>query len=372
MPASLSLEYTQRALADSLARRIFCGVWPAGGRLPTVRELMVEFGVASMTVRRGLGRLKAAGLIEATVGRGTFVADPIPNADRAALLVPDPAGKSVATSLFYEALQRAARQLPGWQVEPWRWDWGGQLTGAGGDLWEQVLAYRYGGLVYANNPYQLAGTPLLGSTLVPRVAVMSDVNPRYPDCAAVYPDRPSFFRRALRRLAEVGCRRPGLITHSEYDVGVVEHLLAEMNGAFEHEPWWFQSVPWSARQMAANAALALLNPHQARRPDALIVIDDHLVNAVEAGIREAGLEVPGQLRLVVWCNFPAKVGNLPHVDYLGFDAREVLAACRQQLRRRQSNREPTELTLIPARFEEELSPACNPSPPSTTVAPVAG
>ena len=43
-----------------------------GDRLPTVRELMRRFGVSQMVVQRAVEALKARGLIDAQVGRGTF------------------------------------------------------------------------------------------------------------------------------------------------------------------------------------------------------------------------------------------------------------------------------------------------------------
>ncbi len=44
----------------------------AGDRVPTVRELMSRFSVSQAVVQIALGRLKATGLIDSHVGRGTF------------------------------------------------------------------------------------------------------------------------------------------------------------------------------------------------------------------------------------------------------------------------------------------------------------
>ncbi len=53
------------------------GAFPAGSRLPTERELAVQFSAARNTVRRTMGRLAEEGLIVRHVGRGTFVADDV-------------------------------------------------------------------------------------------------------------------------------------------------------------------------------------------------------------------------------------------------------------------------------------------------------
>jgi DNA-binding transcriptional regulator YhcF (GntR family) len=53
---------------------IACGEYRPGDRLPSVRELAAEAGVAPMTVSQVYRGLRAAGLIEARAGSGTFVA----------------------------------------------------------------------------------------------------------------------------------------------------------------------------------------------------------------------------------------------------------------------------------------------------------
>lgn len=47
-----------------------------GDRLPTIRALMGRFGASQMVVQRALQTLKANGLIDSQVGRGTFFLDP--------------------------------------------------------------------------------------------------------------------------------------------------------------------------------------------------------------------------------------------------------------------------------------------------------
>lgn len=49
---------------------------PDGGRLPTVRQLMKQFGVGQAIIQRALDELTRDGLIRAEVGRGTFAIKP--------------------------------------------------------------------------------------------------------------------------------------------------------------------------------------------------------------------------------------------------------------------------------------------------------
>lgn len=48
-----------------------------GAAVPSERELVMQFGVARMTVRQAVDALVAEGLLERSPGRGTFVAEPV-------------------------------------------------------------------------------------------------------------------------------------------------------------------------------------------------------------------------------------------------------------------------------------------------------
>jgi GntR family transcriptional regulator len=62
-----------RQLADLLRQRIARGTWPSGHRLPSLEELVGEFGVARGTVRQCIDVLAREGLVSPQQGRGTFV-----------------------------------------------------------------------------------------------------------------------------------------------------------------------------------------------------------------------------------------------------------------------------------------------------------
>jgi DNA-binding transcriptional MocR family regulator len=65
-----------RAIADAIAADIASGRLAPGQPLPTQRELADRLGINFTTVTRAYTEARRRGLITATVGRGTFVADP--------------------------------------------------------------------------------------------------------------------------------------------------------------------------------------------------------------------------------------------------------------------------------------------------------
>ena len=60
-------------LADAIEHAIRAGRLKTGERLPTHRDLSRRIGIAVSTVTRAYAEAAARGLIESTVGRGTFV-----------------------------------------------------------------------------------------------------------------------------------------------------------------------------------------------------------------------------------------------------------------------------------------------------------
>lgn len=66
LPLSLKVKYTLRARMEK-------GEWPVGTQLPTLPQLVDQYGVSRATIRTALDELEREGLIERTRGRGTFV-----------------------------------------------------------------------------------------------------------------------------------------------------------------------------------------------------------------------------------------------------------------------------------------------------------
>ncbi|MFH5822415.1 GntR family transcriptional regulator [Georgenia sp. AZ-5] len=63
-----------RRIRETLRAQLEAGEWQPGQRIPTERELMERFGVASMTVRHAVDGLVRQGLLVRRRGSGTFVA----------------------------------------------------------------------------------------------------------------------------------------------------------------------------------------------------------------------------------------------------------------------------------------------------------
>jgi DNA-binding transcriptional regulator YhcF (GntR family) len=97
-----SAEPLSDQLSAALARRIHRGSLAPGARLPTVRALAEELGLAPNTVAKAYRTLERERLIETRGRRGTFVADRLPTR------VPDREPRLAEAA---DALVRRGRQL---------------------------------------------------------------------------------------------------------------------------------------------------------------------------------------------------------------------------------------------------------------------
>jgi len=64
----------ETVIADVRAR-IRSGAYPPGLKLPSGREMCVQYGVSQMTIRTAVERLRAQGWVVSTPGSGVYVAD---------------------------------------------------------------------------------------------------------------------------------------------------------------------------------------------------------------------------------------------------------------------------------------------------------
>jgi len=67
-----------KQLAAILRRRIRAGTYEPGRMIPSEKQCEQEFGTARGTCRKAVAQLRDEGLIVTVAGRGSYVADPLP------------------------------------------------------------------------------------------------------------------------------------------------------------------------------------------------------------------------------------------------------------------------------------------------------
>lgn len=134
-----------RALHQAIEEAIGAGTLQPGDRLPTHRMLAEALGVDLTTVTRGYAEAQRHGLVEATVGRGTFVRADAPmqrGGKRTALvdmtmnLPPLPADPTLR-NLVQDGITRLFRQQDTASLLSYRWGAGSAEERAAGAAWLQ-------------------------------------------------------------------------------------------------------------------------------------------------------------------------------------------------------------------------------------------
>jgi DNA-binding LacI/PurR family transcriptional regulator len=360
---------SQETIVDAIRSEIIDGKLVPGARLPTYDDLQQRFGTTRTTVHRACRRLISLGYIQSTAKVGTYVSSTPPHLYRYAIAFPSrPDGVQYWTS-YWTILRAAAKAVadasPPTQILPFY-----EITGHADvedyqRLMADVRSQRLAGIILLSGPHLILNTPLLQSCPVPRVYIGGDVW-RW-GIPSVSPDGNSFVGRALAHAAEHSRRRPMLIGLD----GSVQSVWETWSKAcrshrIQAARWQIQYLPRSPWDAAAHLTQVLMQLPAQRRPDALVVADDHLVEGVTAGLLLSKLRASQLPTVIAHANFPNPPRALLPVTYLGYDSRQLIRACVDVLDAQRRGEAPPRTTLVPAVFASELAAAAMEHPEFVT------
>jgi 2-aminoadipate transaminase len=279
-----SREPLYRQLAASLQQRIRSGALPPRTRLPTVRQLAQQLGVTRLTVHSAYAELQSGGWLEATVGRGTFVAERIeqllapPEADLGREVTPGGMMADILRMTQLPGLTALARADPAAELFPLRnWQRANELALAGGGPALMNYTNPQGDLALRSTLAEVAHER--GITAGPdELLVVNGVTNGMslavallaPPGSTVLVEQPTYLGM-LNVLAAHGVRAVGVPTDDE---GMVVEALAELlrveRPAFIYTIPTFQNPTGGCLSPARRAALLEL----AAANDLTIVEDD--------------------------------------------------------------------------------------------------
>ena len=204
-----------------------------------------------------------------------------------------------------------------------------------------MAEHRLAGLFFATKPHYLAGSPVLERPGIPRVAVMDSAD--IPGVKALSP-APGWTERAIELVQQHARRRVAALGQPSQEPLVARALAA---AGLEAPSYWFQCVDLRARNGARNAVHLLMSGRGRARPDALLIMDDNLVEPAMAGLVAAGVRVPEDIIVVTHCNFPYPVPCGVPVMRLGYDVAALVAAGLDNLIRQRRGEPVPDVTTIP-------------------------
>jgi len=149
-------------------------------------------------------------------------------------------------------------------------------------------------------------------------------------------DSDGLFAALIERFRAAGCRRfAAFVAHSTVAM-VREECLPLLRAAeLETRTEWWHGLPMDPFGAAcARSVVHLLCSLPSRqRPDCLLIADDNLVAHVTAGLLDAGIQVPAQLRVAAHANFPHPThASVPLLRY-GPDIEAILRSATAEIDR---------------------------------------
>lgn len=358
--ASASIKSTAKRdrIVDALRQEIISGKLAPDSQLPAQPELARRFRVSPVTVGLALNRLTREGFVRAHHRRGTFVTAKPPHVNNYALVFwNDPASPHSHSTWtkYYTALTNEAIAM---QRDEGR----RMLLFHGIDqhtdtddrqrLEAYIRAHRLCGIIFANLPIGLEGTPILESAGVPRVAFMG--KHMYPQVRTVSFDGHMWLDKALDYLASRGRKRVAIVMLGMYKDSDELLSAAITERGMECPFYWRQIVPFHEPRAIRNCVQLLMYGAGAQRPDGLVIADDNFVEPAMAALMAAGVRLPDDVEVVAHCNFPWPPTALLPVKRLGYDIRAALQTAVDLIDRQRRGEQVPEETKMPALLEEEL------------------
>lgn len=286
---------------------------------------MAEFDVSSVTLQRACDDLAEMGLVVARGPAGTFVAERPPHLQRYALLFPNAPAPDGTWSRFYRALESEAIRLVhdrsievvcGYELED------RPQSDANQRLVRLAKEGMFAGMLFAYRP-ELAtpDSPLLNAPVAKAAIGVSGL----PSIASLRLDQESYAARLHGVLRARGAQRVAVIAGASLLAMRGAALADGLRAAgFDTRPAWMLGVDLDHPSAATALPRLLFAPWCNERPDALVIADDHLEEAVIAGLLAEGVRVGSDLTVVVHANFPRGAASLLPVLRIGYHARSVL------------------------------------------------
>ena len=310
-----------------IRQRICSGAWPPDTHLPTRDALAELFDASPSTIQLAIRALVEDGSVVTSKRGGAHVAEAPPESCRFILVLGDNALRSVGQPTYFidmmaAATARIAELRPGLRMEC--------ALVADTHLAEAVRGGGMAGILYFGSPLQApavatAGIPL-AAFIVPDQVPWATVNIRIDNHALLQSSLRSHLARGRNRIAILD--NGGLMTAQTQSRPLpkqFQHIADAVSKAGGTcEPTWIHCVDPSSPVVAYQTTLLLLDRPLAHRPNALVLMDDHLLPPVLAAMQQLGLRIPTDLSVSVQAHY-LPVGPPDNCIRLGFDVATFMA-----------------------------------------------
>lgn len=354
--ASHSSDYIWRRISDDLRAKLRTGAIAPGARLPSLSDLATAWGANRLTVMKAIGDLKAAGLVVSVRAQGNFAAM------RGAAATAAAEERSLAVGLFSRVLNPNGYGVYHQEMISGLWDALGEsrsnllVIPAGEEAPSAmpglVRRAHADAMIYmgAFDPSLLAGLLRAGP---PAVVLDHDAGDLPADGVRV--DNMAIGRLAANHMLSLGLRPDSLavIEGNPDDLSSRRRLagfLEAVRDAGGDEPAIRRATGWFMRRGGREGVRKLLAGGAA--PRGIYCMNDEMaVGAIDA-LREAGLRVPEDVRIVGTDDTLWAKASVPPLTTVLIDVRQMDEIAVRLLMRRIANpdapfaREVVQPTLV--------------------------
>ncbi len=342
-------------IAGMLRGRILAGSLAPGARMPSYEEMEREFKASRITLQLAVVRLKADGFIIGKERKGLYVSERPPHLNRYALLIPSHERFNRFWALLIDRAaafaDKSGREFVVYRnlEEPY------VSTAEVERLRTDVKSRRLAGLFFLMGEPGLVDPAAAGDASIPKVG-LGNYGHHYQSYFSVKIDNASFASKAVEYFVKKGRRRIAAICHGKDEVP--EMMRRFMDAASSHSgvtapPEW--QIGIQNAFAAGNIVRLLMSLPASKRPNALFVGDDHLVEHVSRGLAASDVKVPADLEVVAHWNWPAPVPNVFDFTFLGYDIDQLLRKCVDIIDSFNSSGKAPAHSVLEPRFANEIT-----------------
>lgn len=344
MKTNESTPTSYRHVAATLRREWSAGVWHANLRVPSHDELCRRFKTTRVTIQRAMDLLTEQGFLITRAKTGRYLAPHAPHLHRYGLAFaghPETEIHSWKWTQRMLALYLAAQRMGSISIYLDAFPHAPGWARLRRDVEDQALA----GLIFAYSPEgEILNTPLLKHVSIP-FASTGGIGAR------VTFRREDFFTITGKWLCARERIRTAVVATPMLSP---EHIISDLTqSGLRTDPAWVMAAHWDYPDWIRHTLPSILSAG-AKRPNALVVMDDHLLKPVLQTLEQLGVAVPDDLTVVSMWNFPLPYTLKTKVQLIGYDAAEWLKACMAQIDlTHKTGRNPPE-RLVPPRCMEDI------------------
>ena len=316
-------------IVSDLRQKVTRGEIKPGEKLPTRQNLLDYYGISLGAFQKCINCLINEGFLESRGMKGTMVREYPPHQYRFALAIPSESNISGNEwDSFWRALLQVIRQFV---EKDERYSYSVYYVGNedSQDLsnWQELIEDAEKGIIAG--AIVLTEPPIRVSERLKSIPV---IRPNYHEFAnknefLMEFDYNKLFDESLKILKQKKCSKIAILTNAAINTDFFAHMNGRLKQTDFYCPQeWIHGValtpiamPWVSRIVRL-----LFNKSQKERPEALLVLNENLLPHILPALSELGI-IPGEgVKIISHCNLPRQNAMIRGIDYIGFDAGNVI------------------------------------------------